>query len=250
MPDHFRLRIDRYSLGIDQPQSGRRKPEKRPRRRSVFERRRLGREGLVLGLRGQRAEGLGVIDRLRQQLEAERRQRTLPQLAGGLALFDEAPVLHHDRAGIHAVGEVIDRAARDRIAFADGPFHRGNAAMARQERRVITDAAEFRGGKCLAADAGVAVGGDDQIGRGRDFRGGHDLRIGLHGDLDIRLAGRGRQAIIAIVHHDARDAKTVLMQHVENDHAEMAGADERDPHSLPTPEPCCVRISNSLAPSY
>src|SRR5579864_9269579 len=77
------------------------------------------RELFVLSFRRQGLVDLGVIDHVGQQLEAERGQRTLPEFAGGLALLDEAPVLGGDGAGVHAVGEVIDRAAGDRIAFLD-----------------------------------------------------------------------------------------------------------------------------------
>ena len=78
-----------------------------------------------------------------EQLLAERGQRALPQFARGLALLDEHPFLGGDRAGIHPVGEVIDGAAGDRIAFLDGPFDRGDAAVAGQQRGVIADAAEL-----------------------------------------------------------------------------------------------------------
>src|SRR5665213_2369285 len=87
--------------------------------------RKVGRQGcklLVLGLGRQRLMGFGVVDDLAQQLLPERRQRSFPQLPRGLALLDEDPFLGGDRAGIHAIGEMIDGAAGDRIAFADGPF--------------------------------------------------------------------------------------------------------------------------------
>jgi len=46
-----------------------------------------------------------------------------------------------DGAGIHSVGEVVDAAAGDRVAFPDGPFHCGNAAVPGQQRWMVTDAA-------------------------------------------------------------------------------------------------------------
>src|SRR3984957_4323822 len=106
-------------------------------------RRRLGGELLVLRPGGEAVMGLGVVDNLPEQFLAERGQRTLPQLPCRLALFDEAPFLRGDGAGIHAVGEVIDGAARDRIAFPDGPFHRRDAAMSWQQRGVVADTAEL-----------------------------------------------------------------------------------------------------------
>ena len=69
----------------------------------------------------------------------------------GLALLDEDPFLGGDRAGIHPVGEVIDGAAGDRVAFPDGPFDRGDAAVPRQQRGVIADAAELGGGQRFPA---------------------------------------------------------------------------------------------------
>ena len=105
--------------------------------------RRLGGEFLILGCGGEAAMGLGVIDDIGKEFLAERGQRALPELAGGFALFDEYPLLRRDRAGIHPVREVIDGAACDRVTFLDGPFHRGDAAVPRQPRRVLSHTAEF-----------------------------------------------------------------------------------------------------------
>jgi hypothetical protein len=68
-----------------------------------------------------------------EQFLAERGQRALPELAGGFAFLDEHPFLRGDGARIHPVGEVVDGAAGDRIAFLDGPFDRGDAAMPGQQ---------------------------------------------------------------------------------------------------------------------
>src|SRR5712671_7054296 len=101
---------------------------------------RLGRKLLVLWLRRQAFVGLGVVDDFPQKLLAERRQRALPQLPGGLALLDENPLLRGNGAGIHAVGEMVYGAAGDRIAFPDRPFHRRDPPMPRQQRGMIADA--------------------------------------------------------------------------------------------------------------
>src|SRR5260370_39618072 len=94
---------------------------------------------LVLRLRRQALVGLGVVDHLTQKLLAERRQRAFPQLPRSFALFDETPLLRADGAGAPAVGEMVDGAAGDRIAFADFPFDRRNAAMPRPQRGGIAD---------------------------------------------------------------------------------------------------------------
>ncbi len=71
----------------------------------------------------------GVVDDVAQEFLAQRRQRALPQLSRGFALLDEAPFLRGDRAGIHAIGEMVHSAAGDRIALPDGPFDRRDAAV-------------------------------------------------------------------------------------------------------------------------
>src|SRR5262249_33250720 len=106
----------------------------------------------------------GVVYDFAEQAQAHRRQRTLPQLARGFALFHEAPLLRSDRAGIHAFRKVVDGAPGDRIAAADRPFDCGHAAMARQQGRMVTDAAQARARERFAAHASMGVGGDDQIG--------------------------------------------------------------------------------------
>ena len=127
---------------------------------------------------------------------------------------------------------MIDGAAGDRIAFLDGPLDRGDTAVPRQQRGVIADAAESRGRQRFPGHAGVAVGGDDQIGVGCDFGGDHEFRVGLHSDLDTRGLGRGGQPVFAVVNDDAHDIDPVLAQHVEGRHAEVAGTDKRNPHVL------------------
>ena len=72
--------------------------------------------------------------------------------------------------------------------------------------------------------------GYDQVGIGRDLRGGHEFRVGLHHDLDAGGLRRGRQPVLAIVNDDADDIDAVLAQHIECCHAEMAGTDQGDPH--------------------
>src|SRR6266850_4574594 len=105
----------------------------------VRQARRFGGELLFLRRGREAVVGLGVKDDVSEQFLAERGQRALPELARGLSLPDEYPLLRGDGAGIHPVGEVVDGAARDRIAFLDGPFDRGETAMPGQERGVIAD---------------------------------------------------------------------------------------------------------------
>ena len=104
--------------------------------------RRLRGEALVLLLGRNAAIAARVADGTAQQRQPHRRQRPLPQFARGLALLDEAPVLGCDGAGIPAVGQVVDRTASHRVAFEYGPLDCRNAAVARQQRWVIADAAQ------------------------------------------------------------------------------------------------------------
>lgn len=73
--------------------------------------------------------GFGMIDDVAEQLQPERGQCPLPEFARGLAGLDEAPLLGGDRTGIHAIGEMVNSTARNRIAFPDGPFHRGDPTV-------------------------------------------------------------------------------------------------------------------------
>jgi hypothetical protein len=174
--------------------------------------------------------GFGVVDDFAEKLLAERRQRALPQLPGRFPLLDETPLLGGDRAGVHAIGEMVDGAAGDRIAFTDGPFDGRNAAVPRQQRRVIADASELCRGKGFPADAGVAVRGHDQIGTISDLRGDYQLVIGLHDDLDSGGTGRRGKPVFGVGHDDPDDLDAMPPQHIKCRHAEMAGADEGNPH--------------------
>ena len=92
--------------------------------------------------------------------------------------------------------QVMDRSAGDRIALQDRPFHRGDAAMARQERRMIADATEARTGKRLVAHARVRVCRDDEVGPFGDRVAGNDLRIFEHVDGDAVGLRRERQTVV------------------------------------------------------
>jgi len=61
--------------------------------------------------------GFGVVDDFTEQLLAEGRQSAFPQLPGGFALFDENPLLRGDGAGIHAIGQMVDGTAGDRVTI-------------------------------------------------------------------------------------------------------------------------------------
>ncbi len=99
-----------------------------------------------------------------------------------------------------------------------------------QQRGVIADAAKPGCGKGLSGDAGVAVRGHDQIGTIGDFRGDHQPGIGLHGDLDAGSTGGRGKPVFAVGDDDPDDLDAVLAQHVECRHAEMARADQGNPH--------------------
>jgi len=102
--------------------------------------------------------------------------------------------------------------------------------MPGQQRGVVSDAAEPCSGQCLLADAGVAVRGHDQVGIGCDLGGRHQFGIGLHRHLDTGGLGCGGQPVIAVVDHHPDDIDAAFAQHVQGRHAEMAGADEGNPH--------------------
>src|SRR5215468_3748918 len=88
---------------------------------SIRKHRRLGRELLVLRMCRHFAGSSDLAQHLQGQVEPERRECPLPELARGLSLPDEAPVLRGDRARVHPLREMVDRAAGDRIAFAYRP---------------------------------------------------------------------------------------------------------------------------------
>src|SRR4030095_4758404 len=135
---------------------------------------------LLLRLRRNEVVLLRMAPPLPQQAEPHRTERALPQLARGLALADEAPVLRRDRAGIHALSQVIDRAAGDGIALANGPLDGGEPAMPGEQRRVVTDAAEARARERGRRNARVAVGGHDEIDAVRDGAPRNDAGVFLH----------------------------------------------------------------------
>ena len=87
---------------------------------------------LVLGLRRQGFMRLSVVDDFTEKLLTERRQRAFPQLPGRFTFFDETPLLGSDCACVHAIGKMVHGAAGDRIALADRPFDRRDAAVPRQ----------------------------------------------------------------------------------------------------------------------
>ena len=77
------------------------------------------------------AEDQGVFDDFAEKFLSKWSQRALPQLSRGFALPDEAPFLSGDCSGVHPVGEMVDRASGDRIAFSNRPFHCRNTAVSR-----------------------------------------------------------------------------------------------------------------------
>src|SRR6185437_4786455 len=93
-------------------------------------------------------------------------------------------------------------------------------------------------GRCkrTLADPRMAVRGHDQVGSGGN-RGSFDqFGIGLHDDFDAGGAGGCREAVFAIMHNDPCDFDPMVPEHVEGRYAEMARADEGDPHHHPFPD--------------
>ena len=84
----------------------------------------------------------------------------------------------------------------------------------------------------VLADACMAVRGNDQVGRRGDFTGDDKFRIGLHDHLDTGVAGRSSQPIFGIGNDHPHHIHLVLTQHLQGRPAEMAGADEGDPHDI------------------
>jgi hypothetical protein len=72
--------------------------------------------------------------------------------------------------------------------------------------------------------------GDDQVGAIGDLRGHDQFGIGLHGNFDTSGTGRRSEAVFAVGHDDPYNVDTAFAQHVQCGHAEMAGADEGNPH--------------------
>src|SRR6185437_9643840 len=210
------------------PRHARPATSRRGRLSAVANERRLGGELLVLRLRRDRAVLLGVPDHSRHQREPHRGQRAFPELARGLTLFDEAPVLRRDRARIHPLGQMIDRPPGDAVRFAYRPFDGGDAAMTRQQRRMESDATQARTGERLVADARVAVRGHDQIGPFGDRIGRDQLRIVE--DLDLQPGARGgqRKPVVGGRDEDTGDVDPFFEQARERGRAEVARADQGD----------------------
>src|SRR6202158_1368754 len=128
--------------------------------------RRTRRESLVLWLGWQFAADFRLADDAYDQIQSHRRERAFPELARGLSLAHEAPVLGRDRTRVHLLRKVVDRAASNGIALLDRPFHGGDSAVTRQKRGMKSDASQSRARKCLGADTRMAVGGHDESGAG------------------------------------------------------------------------------------
>src|SRR5450755_5111708 len=88
-------------------------------------------ELLVLRRGWQLAADRCLAHNARQQIQTHRRKCALPKLACGFSLADKAPILRSDRSRVHLFRKMVDRAAVDRLAFLDRPFHCGDSAMAR-----------------------------------------------------------------------------------------------------------------------
>src|SRR5450631_1992234 len=95
------------------------------------------------------------------------------------------------------------------------------------------DAAEARARQRLAADASVAMRGDDQFRALGNRVGGDEHRVFRHDDFDTRRLRRGCKAIVSLWHDDARDVDVELAQHVECRGAEVARSHQRDSHPVP-----------------
>src|ERR1700720_3284880 len=78
----------------------------------------------------------------------------------------------------------------------------------------------------------MAVRGHDQVDVVADLRTRNELGTGLHDDPDPRSPRSRRQPVFGIGHHDPGDLDTVLAQHIQCRHAEVAGADEGNPHDI------------------
>ena len=168
----------------------------------------------------------GVTNDPGQEVETHRCERAFPQLAGRLALDDEAPVLRGDGARVHGVGEMIDRASRNRIAFQDRPFHCGDAAMPWQQRRMVADATQTRPSQRLPADPCVRVRGHDELGPVGDRIARHILGIFEQVDGHFGLLRRKRQPVIGGRRNHTRDFSAVVAQGFEHLGPEKTGPDQ------------------------
>ena len=168
-----------------------------------------------------------MADDAGEEVEPHRRQRPLPQLARRFAASDEAPVLGRDRTRVPAVGKVVDRAAGDRVALEDRPFHRGDAPMARQQGRVVADTAEARARERLVADPGMGVRGDDELGAFGNRVARDDLLVDQHVNRHARGLRRDREPVVQGGDDDRRELDPgLLAQGLEHRGTEVAGADE------------------------
>src|SRR5437660_5984833 len=165
------------------------------------------------------------------QIETYRCQRALPQLPRRFALLDETPFLRGDRAGIHPFRQMVNRAARNGIALLDRPLDRGDAAVARQQRRVIADSAEPRARERFAADTRMGVRSYDEVGSSRNRRSGNDLGIGRHIHVDACRSCRVGKPIVIRRHDDAQDRDALFAQNGEGSRAKPFQANERDFHA-------------------
>jgi hypothetical protein len=91
---------------------------------------------------------------------------------------------------------VVDRAAGDRIAFEHGPLDRGDATVARQQRRVVADPAQARPRERLGADPRVRVRGDDEVGAVGNRFARDDLRVREDVHRQPRPGGGGGEPIV------------------------------------------------------
>ena len=192
--------------------------------------RRLGRETRVLRKRGKLALLRRMANHAGQQRKAHRRERTLPQLARGLAFGDEAPVLRGNGPRVPAIGEVIHRPSRDRIPLHDRPLDRGDPAMPRQQRRMVADAAEAGPRERLVADPRMRVRCDDEIGAVGDRLARHDLRVLQHVQRHASGLRRLREPVVHRRHHDLRDVDAVPAQRLERRRPEISGSHQSDLH--------------------
>jgi hypothetical protein len=158
----------------------------------------------------------GVANDPGQEIETHRRQRTLPQVAGRLALDDEAPFLRGDGARVHGVSQVIDRASRNRIAFQDRPFHGGDAAMPWQQRRMITNAPQTRTRQRLLADPCVGMRGHNEFRPLGDRTSRHILGIFEYVDGHAGFLRGERQPVVGRRRNDARDFGAIALQCFEH----------------------------------
>ena len=72
--------------------------------------------------------------------------------------------------------------------------------------------------------------GHDQVGVRRNLLSRDEPGVGLNNNLDSGGLGGAHQSILCVMHDDPGDIDSVLPQHVQGRHAEMAGADKGDPH--------------------